>query len=124
VIGRRPLVGALSLDSLDSCRVRVVEVPVGRPERRALVGGDVERCGVEVGEREEVLDLDADASAQQCALADLGRERLVLACLPAVERRDGRKRAAIGHVSGGTSAQKSVPVGLVHRSIPTVERVP
>jgi hypothetical protein len=97
VVGGRVVAPAVGLELFDDGGVLAVEVLVQGPQRRAIVG--VERQGrrLEVGERAQVLDLDADAGAHQRAFAGVLDERLRVAGVAAVEGGDGVERTPVGH---------------------------
>jgi len=97
VVGRRILLPALGFESFDDLGVVDGKALVEAPEVGALVGVDGQGRDVEVGEREQVLHLDLHAGTHERPLAGVGDERLGVARVPPVERRDGVERTAVGH---------------------------
>jgi hypothetical protein len=106
VVGRRVLAVAVRLDLLDEGGVVLVELLVDGPELLALCGVDLEWRLVQVGECEEVLDLDPGACSHERSLAGVGNERFRVARVPAVERRDGRERGAVCHTCGSDESTR------------------
>jgi hypothetical protein len=100
--------GTLGLDPLDAGGVVGVERLVGRPEGGAVVGGNRQRRGLQVGECEEVLHLDADAGTHQAGLAGVRTERGRPAGVAPVERRDGVEFAGHGSTLWVSGRGKSV----------------
>jgi hypothetical protein len=97
VVRRGVLAVPLRLDSLHDLRVLVVERLVDGPKRLAFLVGDLDRRGVQFRQRDQVLNLDAGAGALERGLARVRSDRVGVACVSAIERRDGFERGAIGH---------------------------
>ncbi len=108
VVGRCVLLPALRLQGLDDTRVLLVERLVQRPELGALVGRDRQRRRFEVRERQQVLDLDPDAGADERLLARVWDEWFGVSPVPPVQRRDGRESTTVCHTRSGWTRPKWV----------------
>ena len=107
VVGRRVLAVPLGLDLFDELCVFLVELSVAVSQQFPVVVIERHWCCVEIGECDEVLDLDVDAGTHQRPLARVRDEWFGCAGVPSIQRRDGIKWAAVCHVRGFSESGKN-----------------